>query len=306
MNDNSDILEYILNETNVPITTKYIENMLNTYNINYKVNNIKLFQKAMVHKSYIKRDFDKDKSLKNIRERNINIDIDIEKRKKIMPLQDESYERFEFLGDSIIHAIFADYLFNRYPDQNEGFMTKLRTKLENGTTMYQLAKMIGLSKYIIIGKYTEDMNTRDRHTSILEDAFEAFIAALYLDSNSKIKFGEKNNFNLCHKFIISIIETKIDIASLLAYESNYKDLLLQYHHKKRWIDPEYVMSEIINTSDKKEFKMHVKDNKGEILVFGIGTSKKAGEQEAAKFALIKYGIIKSNETAESEDEEDYY
>lgn len=209
---------------------------------------------------------------------------------KIIPLQNLSYERLEFLGDAVIHLALAEYLYERYGDQHEGFMTRLRIKLENGNILSNISKIVGLNKYVIISKTIELANGREQNSNILEDIFEAFIGALRLNIG----------FKSCKQFIINIIETEIDIAKILYHETNYKDSLLQYFHKNEMADPKYKQLELSGPDHKKKFVMCVIDNNNNIIGKGTGLSKK-GEQEAARNALIYYGIISEN-NEESEDE----
>ena len=151
-----------------------IQKLLSVYDITYKIGNLETFQHAMTHTSYLKRDFKTDKIVKMIKEKNLEPIMD---PNKAIPLQDESYERLEYLGDSIIHAILAEYLFNRYPDRDEGFLTKLRTKIENGQTLARLAKDLGLHEYVLIARNIEQIGGRDKNSHIFEDTFEAFLGA---------------------------------------------------------------------------------------------------------------------------------
>lgn len=284
---------FILNENNQYITAEYIENMLKTYDVNIKVKHLDIFQKAMIHKSYLKRD---EEYYKKNKTKNTNKDLDpINDPSKAIPLQNESYERLEFLGDSVIHLVLATYLFKRYENQDEGFMTRLRTKLENGDTLYEFTKIIGLNKYILISRYIDKNGGRENNTSILEDTFEAFIGAMYLE------FG----FDPCKKFIMRLIEDEVDFAQLLSTETNFKDSLLQLFHKKGWSDPTYGVLDISGPDHKKQFTMYVKSKKnkrddGEIVGLGVSTSKKKGEQEAAKQALIHFGVIKEEDKSDEE------
>lgn len=286
---NTDYSLFILNEKNKYITKKFIHDLLKSYNINYKIKSLERFQSAMTHVSYLKRDFTNDKIVKIIKEKNLE---PIKDPNLAIPLQDESYERLEYLGDSIIHAILAEYLFNRYPDKDEGFLTKLRTKIENGQTLAQLAKKLGLHEYVLIARNIEQIGGREKNTHIFEDTFEAFLGALYIDSGS--------DYNLCKKFVVKIVETHIDMAHLIYNETNHKDTLLQYYHKMKWSDPEYKLLEVIEKDSKKYFNMCVTDSNGQIVGKGIGTSKKKGEQIAAYNALIHFGIINEDDSDEEE------
>lgn len=291
---NNELDNYILNEYNVHITKEYIENILKKYGLEYKVNNIKIFQKAMTHKSYIVRPKD---YWETHRSKNVNNDLlPIEDPNCAIPLQLESYENLEFLGDSVIHYALAKYLYIRYPDQNEGFMTKLRTKIESGDTLSKLSLAIGLDKYVMISRYIEKNGGRKNNMHILEDVFEAFIGSLSIDSNSD---------TICYLFLKSLIESHIDFADMLNVETNYKDLLLKLFHIKKWEDPKYGSISVSGPDHSKTFTMYVKKkehgNDKEIIIgIGTGINKKKGEQEAAKQAYFK---LIDNQSSEDDDEE---
>lgn len=272
-------LTNILNEKNKLITKDVIESILLKYNINHKISqkNMPIFIQAMTHITYT--------------DRNVCGNVDYKSVDSIIPIQKLSYERLEYLGDSIIHLSIADYLFNRYNKEYEGFMTRLRIKIENGPSLARLSRAIGINEYVLISKCIEQANGRN-NVKILEDIFEAFIAALYIDSN----------FEICKNFIISLIEKEIDIAQLLNNDTNYKDILLRYHHRNKLPVPTYECIENICNEHDNIFKMCVKDSNHKILGIGKGNTKKRGEQIAARNALIKYGEIKINSDSDDESE----
>lgn len=301
--DNSELLPYVLNENNKYITSEFIEAVLKKYNIKHKVKNLELFQIAMTHSSYMERDLKQDRLSKLIKEKDIK-PIPKELMKKAIPLQKESYQRLEFLGDSTIHLILADYLFSRFPDQQEGFMTKLRTKIENGQVLSKFSKILGLNEYMLIGRNLELIGGRENNLSAIEDIFESFIGALFYDT--------KADYHMCYKFVITILEEIVDISTMIHVETNFKDLLLQYYHQMRWLDPEYGLVSTREDGNKKYYTMYVKgfiinksgENEWVRVSEGTGTSKRKGEQEAAKNALIKFGQIK--EDADEEVYEEIY
>ena len=162
---------YLLNENNKYIEPEFINNLLKKYGVNYKIKDIKIFQQAMTHSSYIYRDFSNDKLIKMIKEKNIE---PIKDPNRAIPLQSKSYENLEFLGDSVIHLILAEYLYTRYHKyHDEGFLTKLRTKIENGKTLAYLAKKLDLHNYVLIARNIEQIGGRDNNEHIFEDTFEA-------------------------------------------------------------------------------------------------------------------------------------
>jgi len=302
-NSETDLSMYILNEKNIYITKNDIENMLKEFDIIHKVKNLNNFQTALTHTSYMIRDLKEDRLNKLVKEKDL-IPIPQNLEKKAIPMQKESYERLEYLGDSVIHLILANYFYDRFPEEQEGFMTKLRTKIENGQVLAKFTKKIGLNKFVLIARHMEQVGSRETNHSILEDVFEAFIGALFKESN----------FETCSKLVIKIMEQEIDISDLIFIETNFKDLLLQYYHKMKWPDPVY--STILIKEEKKDdmtrkyFTMCVKgyaiNKRGEYewvpIGHGISTSKKKGEQEAARVALLKFGVIKEADDSQVHEE----
>lgn len=187
---------------------------------------------------------------------------------------DPNYQRIEYLGDAIFHLIVSEYEFKRYEDENKGFLTKLRIKLERGESMTQLTHILKLNFYI---QY-RNISLND---DILEDVFEAFVGAFYL------------NFGITHTrtFIISLLETHKDFAMLIAIEDNYKDLLLQYFHKMKYSFPKYIEG----SDEKGRYISIVKNPFGKILGQGVSRTKLKAEQLASKHALIKVGVIIGDE-----------
>lgn len=279
---------FILNEKNKYLTKKYVETTLAKYGVKHKVKSLETFQKAMIHKSYMLRE---PEYWRSQRSKKTNKDLDpIDDPSNAIPLMDKSYERLEFLGDAVIHLILAEYFFTRYENEDEGFMTRLRTKIENGNTLAQLSRAVGIDEYVLVSRFIEKNGGRTNNLDLLEDTFEAFMGALFLDGG----------FPPCQRFFITLIEDKIDLAKLLHTETNYKDVLLQYFHRMRWADPKYGVMDITGPENNKLFTVYVmkRENKtddGDIVGIGIGSSKKKGEQEAAKKALIKFGEVKEDE-----------
>lgn len=304
--DNVDPTLFILNEANVYITADYIEDLLKKYDVDHKVQNLPMFQRAMTHISYLVRDenYFKNQKMKHSAEFNQKTkhtsDLEpIEDPSKAIPLQTISYERLEFLGDSVLHLVLAEYLFKRYEGEDEGFMTRLRTKIESGETLAMISQAIGLNKYILLSRYIEKNGGRENNMHILEDSFEAFMGAFYLEAG----------FDKCKKFMVKLMEEEMDFAQILNTETNFKDKLLQYFHQQRWQDPCYGVLDISGPDYKKSFTMYVKrkltkTDDGEIIGIAVATSKKRGEQEAAKQALIHLKII-TDDDSDSEMMEEY-
>lgn len=179
-------------------------------------------------------------------------------------------ERLEYLGDAILGAVVAEYLFNKFPHKDEGFLTKFRAKLVNGQTLSELAKRTGLDQLL----FTKAIDKENAH-SFLGDFFEAFIGAVFLDKGYK----------KTRKFIIErILEQLIDLEEIKKRDTNYKSLLIEWAQKHKNLI-KFETSCINNTNaHKPEFETHIKmENKD--LGSGKGRSKKEAEQNAARDAL---------------------
>ncbi len=178
-------------------------------------------------------------------------------------------ERLEYLGDAILSAIVADFLFLNYPDKDEGFLTNIRSRLVKRKQLDQLAFNIGIDKLIIA-----EINHPD-HIHIYGNALEALIGAIYLD-----KGYEKAK----HFIINELINKHIDIKKLIAKESNFKSCLIEWCQKN---NKEIVFESFEKYAEKNSnpyFVSHVLvDNIP--LGKGEGKSKKEAEQKAAEKAL---------------------
>lgn len=285
-NDITDLIPYIINPKNCHINIENIHDIFKTYNYNIDIKNIKLYKQAMVHKSYTYDNSKKNKICKKlIYTKNIQPTYD---ETKYIKIQKKSYERLEFLGDSVIRLILSEYIYNRYSNQSEGFMTKLRTNIENGKILGSLAQKLNLNKYLIISKIEEINNGRNGKIDILGDIFESFFGAFYKDKN----------IIECANFFIKIIEQEIDFADILFVDTNYKDQLLRIFHAKKFSDPKYDLidikshydSENINNKNTKYFHVALLNN-NKIISEGYGNSKLIAEQNAAKNAIVNETYI---------------
>ena len=281
----------VYNENNFYISKEIIQNILKIGGIDKEINNLELWQQSFIHKSYcINNDFKKhEKFYGNID----SINITEKKYKDILPLQEDSNEVLEWLGDGIIQAVVAIYLFNRYKTQREGFLTKIRSKLVKTESLSKLALALNFDKYLIISKHIEIICNGRKNARILEDSFEAFIGAMMNEFGA---LNKEEGFNICSKFIITVIEKTIDITELILNDDNFKDQLMRYYQKMyNGKFPIYEQKNIITTiSDNgianKKFQMFVRDTDNNIIGEGIARSKKEAEQKAAKAALMHFGI----------------
>lgn len=281
----------VYNESNTYITKEIIQSILKKGNINREINNLQLWQQAFIHKSYCKNnDFVKNEKFFG----NINtININDSKYKHILPLQDDSNEVLEWLGDGIIQSVSAIYLYKRFKTQREGFLTKIRSKLVKTESLSKLALYLNFDKHLIVSKHIEIICNGRRNSRILEDCFEAFIGAMMNEFGAT---NEAEGFNICNTFIINIIEQKIDITELIINDDNYKDQLMRYYQKMyNGKFPKYEQKEVImvtndNGIQSRKFHMFVRDIEERIIGEGIARSKKEAEQIAAKAALMHFGI----------------
>lgn len=239
------------------IFSQYVSNNMLT------VKDIDVYRRALVHKSYTTRKNDNA------------ITGNMECPRDCLPLQELNNERFEFLGDAIIKLTVADYLYRRYPQQNEGFLTKLRAGIENGHMLAYLAGKIGLSQWLIISRQIEESGGRNNY-KLLEDAFESFIAALYIDMSdglSTITIGK--GYEMTAIFIVAIIEKHINFAKLIAdiNSNNIRDKLLKknikFHESDSFIE------------DGRRVYIVIAKCGDNVLDSGRGYSRKEAENNAA-------------------------
>ena len=216
--------------------------------VGFYPNDVFLFEKALIHKSAV-YDHSSDYS--------------------------ESNERLEFLGDAILGAVVADYLFKEYPKKDEGFLTKMRSKIVSRHSLNELAKKIGLDK-VVIAK----LDKKSKTDSIYGNAFEALIGAIYLDKGSKS----------CEKFILErIIYPHISLDKLENEETNFKSLIIEWAQKEKRELVFEIISEL-GEGRNKIFEACVKLD-GEEISRGKEKSKKKAEQIAANQFCKKFKLL---------------
>lgn len=179
----------------------------------------------------------------------------------------QNNERLEYLGDAILDAIVSDYLFNEFREADEGFLTQMRSKIVNGQKLFELAKTMGIASLVVSNTNNERSKKR-----IYEDAFEAFIGAIYLDKG----------YRRTRKFVLdNVIGNHLDIDELEATNTNYKSQLIEWGQKhKKHIE----FQTDLENEESNKFISHVRVE-SKILGSGIGISKKEAEQRAAKETL---------------------
>lgn len=185
-------------------------------------------------------------------------------------------ERLEFLGDSVLSIVVSDYIYKNCPELPEGELTKLRASLVCEKSLYEFAKKIDLGKYLILSKGERNNGGADR-PSILSDAFEALIAAIYIDGG--IAPASKHILNFVIPAIKNSKKKKIN---------DYKTTLQEIIQKNPGEKLEYVLVKESGPDHNKHFVVEVHLNSN-VIGKGGGRSKKEAEQQAAREALELMG-----------------
>ncbi|MFR8118041.1 MAG: ribonuclease III [Lachnospira sp.] len=211
--------------------------------IQYQFNNIGLLKNALTHSSYANE-------------------------KKTGNYKDN--ERLEFLGDAVLELTSSEFIYTGNPDMNEGNMTRLRASIVCEPTLAMCARQIHLQEYIMLGK-GEDLTGGRTRDSIISDALEALIGAIYLDG------GFANAKEFIHRFVLNDLENK-----QLFYDSK---TILQEVVQAHGLEVEYELTGEEGPEHDKKF--HVIAKAGNLFVVkGTGHTKKAAQQQAAYNALL--------------------
>lgn len=218
------------------ICKKDIEKIIGT-----KINNIDIYQTAFTHKSALRK-------------------------YKLS----ESFETLEFMGDSVLGFVITKFLFDKFKSEQEGFLTKARTKLVRGQTLAKIAEKLELHKWTLM----DDKGTKNnwmKNPKILEDVFEALVGAIYMD------------IGLLHakKFILNIFQNPeyVDLNCIMI-DDNFKDGLMRYCQTNRFPLPVYN----VISSTNGVFQILITVN-GRNIGTGTAKTKKQAEQNAAKNSL---------------------
>jgi ribonuclease-3 len=175
-------------------------------------------------------------------------------------------ERLEFLGDAVLDAILSDYLFEKYPDANEGFMTKIRSRIVNRDILNQLAVSMGIDKILI-------SNISSSHTTkhLYGDALEALIGALFIDK------GFRKTKKL---FIKKVLDRYLDLDKIIKTDNDYKSLVFEWVQKKK-ASLSFTYNEEYDFQLRKSVFSTVLCIDHSVYGRGQGASKKEAEQEAS-------------------------
>jgi len=253
------------NSKNRLFTRTDIQAILSQHNCHVTVQNDQLFQTAMVHSSYVKRE---EYTTPTGEPTQLAL-----RPETCLELFDDSYERLEHLGDSILGAVVSTYLNKRFPSENEGFMTDLKKEIVCNETLGQLCQKIGLDKFYIISRHNEDVCKGRTNLKKLGDILEAFLGALWIDCNY--------DFQVISAFIICLVEKYINIPKLLMNNRNYKEQLQKLYQSMFHYTPSYIML----SSSPGSYTMAVVDENKVHLGIGSASTKKQAEQFAAREAI---------------------
>lgn len=221
--------------------------------INYKFSNIETLEKSLTHSSYSNEDKSYSKT---------------------------NNERLEFLGDAVLSITVSRFIFDQYPDYPEGDLTKLRSQVVCEDTLSLVAANLHIGRYLLLGKGEEASGGRERK-SILADAVEAIIAAIYIDGG----------YRKAEEFVLNNLTKYIQLAVKGKIVTDYKSYLQEYYQSKsQTCKIRYVVTKEEGPDHEKMFHINVLVNKT-IVGKGSGKSKKLAEQDAAKNALILAGQL---------------
>ena len=198
----------------------------------------------------------------------------------IVDLQQRTYQIKEFLGDIILKAIISEYIVTRYNDPTlhaEGFLTPLKSCLEDTAAFSKYARILGLGTFMLISRPIEENNGRDSE-KLLEDIFEAFMGALFLDQG----------FEITRKLMWNFLETEVDYAEILSNNRNYMERIQTFYHNNKWSHPEYYTIDEKKINGKNYYTVCALTFDGQHITETVNTMTNKGKakMEAARLALI--------------------
>lgn len=192
----------------------------------------------------------------------------------------ECNERLEFLGDSVLSIIVSEYLFLEQSELPEGELTKMRAELVCGRSLSGFAKSIDLGAYMFLGN-GEEKNGGRSNDKILENAFEALLAAMYLDAGAE---GKK----VVSAFLMPLVKEGLRKLLEVGHGKDFKTALQQFVQQTEGDFLEYVVVSESGPDHMKTFEVEARLNSN-IIGRGVGRSKREAEQNAAKQALALFG-----------------
>lgn len=221
--------------------------------IGYSFKNIEILEKSLTHSSYS----NEDKSYSKV-----------------------NNERLEFLGDAVLSITVSRFIFDKFPEYPEGDLTKLRSQVVCEDTLSLVAANLQIGRFLLLGKGEEASGGRERK-SILADAVEAIIAAIYIDGG----------YRKAEEFVLTNLTKYIQLAVKGKIVTDFKSYLQEYYQSKsQSCKIRYVVTKEEGPDHEKLFHVNVLVNKT-VVGKGNGKSKKLAEQDAAKNALMSEGQL---------------
>lgn len=227
------------NPTNIAIDEQDVARILNTYGINVPIFNINLYKRAFIHRSYVKSpQMENEPSV-----------VIVPKPANCLPLSSKSNERLEFVGDGVLECITKYYLYRRFPNEDEGFMTEKKIALVKNESIGKIAYEMGLHKWFVLSHNAEVKEIRTNFKK-LGCLFEAFIGAMFLDYN-KVQVSDEGGwfrnvfltgpgFQMVQIFVENVFEKHVDFDHLIRNDDNYKKYLQMMIQKEFKVTPHYL------------------------------------------------------------------
>jgi ribonuclease-3 len=182
-------------------------------------------------------------------------------------------QRLEYLGDSVLNLSISTELFRRFPEWPEGRLSRTRSHLVCEPTLAELARKVGLGDHLRLGRGEATTGGRDK-PSVLSDAFEAVLAALYLDGG----------FRAADQFILSTFDEELSLDPRTGHPTDFKTTLQELVQADSDLRPQYSIIDVDGPAHARIFTANVKVG-DKLLGTGTGMNKKAAHQEAARIAL---------------------
>lgn len=202
-------------------------------------------------------------------------------------------ERLEFLGDAILNFVIADALYQQFPTAQEGQLSRLRAHLVRGQTLAEIAREKSLGDYLVLG--TGELRSGGfNRDSILSDALEAIMGAIYVDSD----------LDTARKKILTWFNSRFALLSLENTQKDFKTRLQEFLQARQAALPEYLVTEITGKTPHQVITVECRSELLKNAVMGKGGNRRIAEQEAAAHALQLLGAAKDNVSEENVSKED--
>lgn len=237
------------NRKNKPVTANWVQNLLKRHGIYQNINNLELYQQAFIHTSY---------TVAHVKEVCIRDNVAIKSNPDgCMLLAEESYERLEFLGDTIVDAVMGAYVYRRFPEGNPGFLTMIKKQLISRWTLSRIAEVCGMGEYIVLSKTLDDKHDGRQDVKRMCDVLEAFIGALYLDFNEDkhgflAAFLSGPGYQVAEKLLLAILESPealIDMTALITDDGDHEAKLRNLLRRWKRTDVVYDTNRNANTGE---------------------------------------------------------